>query len=429
MYIKSTPGLPSLMGQKLLMLLLMSFVVTLCTTSKAQAQPFSGTKYNDLNNNGVRDPGEPGLAGWTIQAYYNGSTVTTTTDASGNYSFSSLPDGTWTLFEVQQLGWVQTGPHAMVYHVDVPGVAVSGLDFGNKEKCSNPSTVSLTVGENDDFNPDNGPEDTSPSPELQAAMNFSYPYASSTQLDNSGSDRVIGHTFTGFLPDGCYVTGARFIIHIKDLDATDAIVFLADGSGVWGATIPQILGSGWSSMIDATITFDLENLPAYPTTNILAALQDGDFDFFLQDDANIDYATLEVDYCCDSAPNMQGMGFRDINGSDAQWPIGAQITTGIGEHNNTGDAAVRALQARPNPFSDHTMLSYELRKAEPVSIDIFDALGNTVYTFDLGMQSAGLHEVRWNGVNAAGTRVATGIYGYSIKTPGGRSTGQIMLQK
>src|SRR5581483_12406770 len=25
-----------------------------------------GTKYNDLNVNGVRDPGEPGLAGWTL---------------------------------------------------------------------------------------------------------------------------------------------------------------------------------------------------------------------------------------------------------------------------------------------------------------------------------------------------------------------------
>src|SRR5258707_12738010 len=29
----------------------------------------SGVKFNDLNANGVQDPGEPGLAGWTIYAY------------------------------------------------------------------------------------------------------------------------------------------------------------------------------------------------------------------------------------------------------------------------------------------------------------------------------------------------------------------------
>ena len=29
----------------------------------------TGTKFNDLNANGVEDAGEPGLAGWTINAY------------------------------------------------------------------------------------------------------------------------------------------------------------------------------------------------------------------------------------------------------------------------------------------------------------------------------------------------------------------------
>ena len=60
-----------------------------------------GTKYNDLNKNGVQDVGEPGLAGWTIQLYYwNGPLyAATTTDGSGNYCFNNIPCGAWTVNE------------------------------------------------------------------------------------------------------------------------------------------------------------------------------------------------------------------------------------------------------------------------------------------------------------------------------------------
>ena len=50
----------------------------------------AGAVYNDLNNNGVRDPGEPGVAGSTVQL--NGLEghvlATATTDAAGHYQFS-----------------------------------------------------------------------------------------------------------------------------------------------------------------------------------------------------------------------------------------------------------------------------------------------------------------------------------------------------
>ena len=50
-----------------------------------------------------------GLTNWCIQLT---GTVTATvlTDASGNYTFSGLPDGTYTVCEVVQSGWQQTFP-------------------------------------------------------------------------------------------------------------------------------------------------------------------------------------------------------------------------------------------------------------------------------------------------------------------------------
>lgn len=49
--------------------------------------------WNDLNNNGIQDAGEPGVAGVTVTLYgADGTTViaTTTTDALGNYLFTNL---------------------------------------------------------------------------------------------------------------------------------------------------------------------------------------------------------------------------------------------------------------------------------------------------------------------------------------------------
>ncbi len=65
-------------------------------------------KFNDQNGNKKKDPGEPGLAGWTIKLKKpDGSTVSTVTDSQGNYSFTGLKAGTYTLSEVMQSGWTQ----------------------------------------------------------------------------------------------------------------------------------------------------------------------------------------------------------------------------------------------------------------------------------------------------------------------------------
>ncbi|MFZ1785165.1 MAG: SdrD B-like domain-containing protein, partial [Ferruginibacter sp.] len=54
--------------------------------------------WNDLNNNGIQDAGEPGIAGVIVTLYAgNGTTVvaSTTTDALGNYLFTNLDAGTY----------------------------------------------------------------------------------------------------------------------------------------------------------------------------------------------------------------------------------------------------------------------------------------------------------------------------------------------
>ncbi|MDI6802605.1 MAG: SdrD B-like domain-containing protein [Bacteroidota bacterium] len=92
----------------------------------------SGMKFEDLNANGIKETGEPGLSGWTINLAgpISGSVVT---GDGGIYSFSNLVFGDYTITEVLQPGWEKTLPATPSYLVTIDGAgqAVVDKDFGN----------------------------------------------------------------------------------------------------------------------------------------------------------------------------------------------------------------------------------------------------------------------------------------------------------
>jgi uncharacterized repeat protein (TIGR01451 family) len=96
----------------------------------------SGLKFNDLNGNGLRDTGEPGLANWTIKATDSSvNTQTTTTDSLGNYSFTVPATGSYTVSEILQTGWTQTAPATGTYTVSVSAnQVINNRNFGNKKQ-------------------------------------------------------------------------------------------------------------------------------------------------------------------------------------------------------------------------------------------------------------------------------------------------------
>jgi ELWxxDGT repeat protein len=76
-----------------------------------------GNKFNDLNLDGVKNNGEPGIEGWTIYLDANGNGQldsgerSTLTDANGDYRFTDLtPFTNYTVAEMADAAWVQTSP-------------------------------------------------------------------------------------------------------------------------------------------------------------------------------------------------------------------------------------------------------------------------------------------------------------------------------
>jgi subtilisin family serine protease/Ca2+-binding RTX toxin-like protein len=96
-----------------------------------------GSKWNDVNGNGVWDEGEKALAGWKIyiDSVTNGKLdpweISTVTNADGQYTFSNLGPGEYAILEVNQTGWIQTFP-TTPYALNLKaGEKLTGINFGN----------------------------------------------------------------------------------------------------------------------------------------------------------------------------------------------------------------------------------------------------------------------------------------------------------
>ena len=83
------------------------------------------------------------------------------------------------------------------------------------------------------------------------------------------------------------------------------------------------------------------------------------------------------------------------------------------------DATV-LLANYPNPFNPETWIPYHLATSTDVRVNIYNAQGILVRSLTLGHQSAGYYTSRsrsayWDGRNALGERVASGIYFYQLQ--------------
>lgn len=104
---------------------------------------------------------------------------------------------------------------------------------------------------------------------------------------------------------------------------------------------------------------------------------------------------------------------------------------------NVGDVQPKdtiLAQNFPNPFNPETWIPYQLSKPAEVTISIHNIAGNLVRTLDLGLQPVGSYmtpttAAYWDGKNAVGEHVSSGLYFYTLQTADFTATRRMVILK
>ena len=158
----------------------------------------------------------------------------------------------------------------------------------------------------------------------------------------------------------------------------------------------------------ASVRLDLRELSdADKSSGVLARL------FVRGDGSGISFRDITL-----SDRDGSGISFRDITLSDRDG-VSIGYRTGLPVAPTTKAFRTALLPNYPNPFNPETWVPFSLSEESEVRIDIYDMNGRSVRTLELGRLDAGDYTSRsnagyWDGRNALGERVASGVYFYKM---------------
>jgi len=180
-----------------------------------------------------------------------------------------------------------------------------------------------------------------------------------------------------------------------------------------------------------TLTMDWEGLDKMP----------GSWSFMLHDyetDISYDLSTIEqydFDVIINESQekvnplsvinNSIGTPMRAKSGSTPRFGITITPNTSVGIDDELDSPTKFALdQNYPNPFNPTTNIQYSVGEAGPVTITVYNVMGQKVAELLNTTKSAGSYQVSWNA-----TGQASGIYYYRLTAPGQVLTIQMTLIK
>ena len=108
--------------------------------------------------------------------------------------------------------------------------------------------------------------------------------------------------------------------------------------------------------------------------------------------------------------------------------LAAPSLSSVGSVQNT------LLANYPNPFNPETWIPYQLSEAANVTVAIHSMNGSLIRTLELGHQAAGIYQNKsraayWDGRNAFGERVASGLYFYTFTAGDFTATRKMLIRK
>ena len=90
-------------------------------------------------------------------------------------------------------------------------------------------------------------------------------------------------------------------------------------------------------------------------------------------------------------------------------------------------SVLRFAPPAPNPLHRSTLFAFDLPRAAPVTLAIYDAGGRRVELLAAGEAPAGRHQLRWAAARADGSSVPAGLYFARFSTPGLERVARIVV--
>ena len=101
--------------------------------------------------------------------------------------------------------------------------------------------------------------------------------------------------------------------------------------------------------------------------------------------------------------------------------------TAIGAEREVLPQTTQLAQNFPNPFNNGTTIPFSLARQIEVELSIYNLAGQKVKTLVQAVLGAGNHRVIWDGRDATGAEIATGVYLYRLRAEGRREIRKLLL--
>lgn len=114
-----------------------------------------------------------------------------------------------------------------------------------------------------------------------------------------------------------------------------------------------------------------------------------------------------------------GLQGTPSNGADTQVVlISDEAVTGVNDEPQMPDM-ISLSQNYPNPFNSETIIEFAISNAGSAKFEIDNILGQQVYSLEKHLDGPGTYSFNWNGKNAEGIDLPSGVYFYRLRTDKG----------
>ena len=155
-------------------------------------------------------------------------------------------------------------------------------------------------------------------------------------------------------------------------------------------------------------------------------IPDGRFFLVIMETPNASSIGVDTNNNGQSYVNM-GTGWAPYGTGEIM--IRAIVYTGSDNQDGVTVAPILAASNYPNPFNPTTTISYSVPETGMTSVKVFNLKGQMINTLVNKEVAAGSQTITWNGKDASGNAVASGLYFVRVENSGKAVTRKMLLSK